>query len=391
MNLFLFITNLAILALIAGLMAVTPMLNRKSLLFGVRVPEGAADTPEGRGLKRSYVAIAALGSLAVFGLATLQYAAAPELTLLAVCYFPFLMIGVQLAAFVPQWKKARGYKEQKGWSVPLTAAVETRSSADREKLSNLPWWWYIASAALILGVAGLSLALYPRLPEQIILHWGMDMQPDQWEPKSVSKLMHMPLIALGTVAILLGSNVLVYRQKLQISAEHPALSFAQHRIYRRMLSNALGFMTLCMSLMFAAIQLGSLNILSTRAPFVPAAIIAACVFGMLPALYVPIRAGQSGCRLKPRVSAEEARGELLAAREKVKAAHPAQGDDQYWKLGMFYYNPEDPAVLVENRFGGNSGFNYARLPAKLFVAAGALLLAASYVVITYMALKYPFV
>ena len=26
-------------------------------------------------------------------------------------------------------------------------------------------------------------------------------------------------------------------------------------------------------------------------------------------------------------------------------------DDGYWKLGLFYYNPQDPAMLVEKRFG----------------------------------------
>ena len=388
MNLFLFISNVALIVFIAVLMAVTPVLNRKSLLFGVRVPEGAADLPESRRLKRGYLVITLMGCLAVLGLAVWQYAAAPDLTLLALLYFPLVMVGVQFVGFFPQWKKAKALKEQKGWRVPRTGLAETRSAAQREKLSTLPWGWYIASAALILAAVGLTVAVFPRLPDQIILHWGPDMQPDRWADKNLRDLLLMPLIALATVAMMAGTNIIIYWQKLQVSAEHPALSFAQHKMYRGMMSHSLGFMTFCMALMFAALQLGSLNLFALPLWFIPAAIIAPCVLGMLPVIYVPIKAGQGGCKLKPTVSPEDALNESLSA--KVKVAHPGRGDDQYWKLGMFYYNPEDPAVLIENRFGSNGGFNYARLPAKLLVAAIILLLVASYGVITYMAFKYPF-
>ncbi|WP_225872663.1 DUF5808 domain-containing protein [Pedobacter frigoris] len=34
-------------------------------------------------------------------------------------------------------------------------------------------------------------------------------------------------------------------------------------------------------------------------------------------------------------------------------------DRKYWKLGLFYYNPDDPAVFVEKRFGIGFDFNWA--------------------------------
>jgi hypothetical protein len=45
----------------------------------------------------------------------------------------------------------------------------------------------------------------------------------------------------------------------------------------------------------------------------------------------------------------------------------AVSDDKYWALGLFYHNPDDPACFVGNRFGGNIGFNYSRLPVKIGV------------------------
>ena len=44
---------------------------------------------------------------------------------------------------------------------------------------------------------------------------------------------------------------------------------------------------------------------------------------------------------------------------------------------MFYYNPDDPAVMVDKRFGVGMDFNYATWQAKAFMAFVALVLIGS--------------
>jgi uncharacterized membrane protein len=80
------------------------------------------------------------------------------------------------------------------------------------------------------------------------------------------------------------------------------------------------------------------------------------------------------------MDAEDAR--LNQAQAPIRAVHPERGDDRYWKLGLFYYNPNDPAILVEDRFGANGGLNYARPAAKLAAAALAVLIVVMYAVVT---------
>jgi uncharacterized membrane protein len=58
------------------------------------------------------------------------------------------------------------------------------------------------------------------------------------------------------------------------------------------------------------------------------------------------------------------------------------GDDKFWKLGTFYCNPDDPAFIVEDRFGFNLGFNYSRFPVKVGIAALIFSLAALYAWVT---------
>lgn len=52
-------------------------------------------------------------------------------------------------------------------------------------------------------------------------------------------------------------------------------------------------------------------------------------------------------------------------------------NDEFYKWGMFYVNPDDPAVMVEKRFGVGMDFNYAHWQAKAFLAFVLLILVGS--------------
>jgi hypothetical protein len=51
-------------------------------------------------------------------------------------------------------------------------------------------------------------------------------------------------------------------------------------------------------------------------------------------------------------------------------------EDDYWLLGLFYYNPNDSHFLVNDRIGTNMSVNLAKPAAKILMGIGALLIAA---------------
>lgn len=61
-----------------------------------------------------------------------------------------------------------------------------------------------------------------------------------------------------------------------------------------------------------------------------------------------------------------------------------QDDDDFWVLGMFYYNPNDTRLNVEKRFGYGSTVNIAHPAGKVITAASAILLIASLIFLVYM-------
>jgi uncharacterized membrane protein len=69
-------------------------------------------------------------------------------------------------------------------------------------------------------------------------------------------------------------------------------------------------------------------------------------------MVVLARLGQGGSRVP-------ATNETPSATSAVPVGDRTQ--DNYWKLGVFYFNRDDPAVLIEKRFGLGYTLNFARL------------------------------
>lgn len=51
---------------------------------------------------------------------------------------------------------------------------------------------------------------------------------------------------------------------------------------------------------------------------------------------------------------------------KAKPPRRENNSPENWKLGIFYWNPDDPNLIVRHRHGYGAGFNWAR-PTAWFV------------------------
>jgi uncharacterized membrane protein len=136
------------------------------------------------------------------------------------------------------------------------------------------------------------------------------------------------------------------------------------------MGHGIGIMAVALAAMFLILNLQTVYVGFTAPLWVILGI------GCLPAILfcvVAVRAGQSGTLLKVNAT------EIADAANDGVAGDGAMSDDKYWALGLFYHNPDDPACFVGNRFGGNIGFNYSRLPVKIGVFIGVAILIAGYV------------
>ncbi|NLO36962.1 MAG: DUF1648 domain-containing protein [Clostridiaceae bacterium] len=381
-----FAINLLLALTMGAMLTVLPLITRKSLLFGVRIPESALDHPRVRQLKTRYLAVLLALSVLTLAAALVVHLTRPAYNLIASLYLPLPLLIGQFLTTVALWRQARRLKAQENWQVAHLGTAETRSSRARTAFGGLPWAWYLGSLALLVLAVLVSLAVYPSMPQTIVTHWNAAMEPDAWAEKSLIHVLIMPIIALVMIVIMLLSNLAIYRTKLQVSLENPALSYAQHRVYRLWMSHMLGFITAIMTIMFLAFQPMVLNLWVPSSGVMILIILVTSTLMIVPAIVVSVKAGQGGTRLKPAITQAD-----VAAAGFADSSRPAmrsgRGDDRFWKLGMFYVNPEDPALFVEDRLGNNGGLNYARPLAWVMVVVLLGLIIATYALSTALLLE----
>ncbi len=359
---------------------IIPYINRKSLLFGVRIPESAATDPAVQAMRMKYTIEMGLCLLFTLAIAILLFAFFPDAAILTVLYFPIALILAQFVIYLPLYRKAVQLKAERGWQISYIGVSYTGSR--KERIRSIPKIWYILSLLLTAASAVYGLVLYPTIPARLITHWNAAMQPDAWSDKSLLTVFIMPMVSLGLILLFFLSNVLMAVMKLQISPERPALSLAQNRKYRRIMGHMMGYMSFLCTLFFALMMPMTMNLYIPSAQMMTGAITLFTGLMIVPPLLITIRVGQGGSKLRENILPVDAREDSL-----VKETQTTQrGDDKFWKLGIFYWNPDDPNLFVEDRFGSNGGLNYAH-PLS-FVLAVVLLLATIIIYIGVTALYF---
>jgi len=378
-----FVINIFVFVFGGGMLMILPQLTRKSYLFGVKIPQEEANCPEAIAMRKQYVRTCLVGSFVLLVICIVQFVFAPGFTALATIYLPLLIIPLQLAAFVPSWKKAVLLKAERGWQVSSSVFADTGSSHTRGTLSALPWSWYVISLALIIAMVILAVERYPYLPEMIPGHLDANMQPTRYVPTTLISVFTLPIVNIATLIVLFCVGMAFEKAKLQIDSHDPRGSFVQHQRYRKRIGNVIGFLafvlvvfmgTTWLLMIFPVSPEMGRNVFWGNMVLFHGAIVAF--------IATKVKSGQGGCKIKVELDDTE-----TLSHDKTPSVKPkrvGRGDDRYWKLGMFYYNPDDPAFVVEDRFGTNLGPNYGRVPVKIAVALFGIGFVVLYVWLTIM-------
>ena len=375
--LFIFILNETVCLFIGGLLFILPHITRKSLLFGVRIPDSANKEKKVIQLKATYSVVIILVTAAVLFAGFYFYYTWPQTMFMLSLYQPLILLIAQFVTFVPLWKRSKQLKSEKGWVVRNIGTSQTSSSA-KNRIKGMPWIWYIVCTLLCVFAVFAGLALYPFVPDTIVKHWNGNMVADAWGQKSLLDVYIMPIIAFVMILIMFGSNVLVYFMKLQVSLENPVLSYAQHKLYRRILSHILGFITLVITIMFLAMIPMNLNLYIPTMPVMLGGIFILTLLILIPSVLVVVKVGQGGNKLRPVLSQQE-EIEMKEFSKNTFKGSVDRGEDSFWKLGLFYYNVDDPSLFVEDRFGNNGGVNLARTAGKVILISVGVFTVATYV------------
>lgn len=213
-------------------------------------------------------------------------------------------------------------------------------------------------AIVLLSIAPICALIwaYPELPAKIPVHWNGFGQPDRWANKSFGAVFFMPLLAAYMQAWLVMIKRDLVQAKLTIPAEQAEI-YLQYK--ERGLELNIRLLDWCRGTVAYLLGSISLLMLATNVRFQPwLPVISLSIW-----LAVAVMLGGLFYLLYKMVKANKEL-EKLTGNPVPQRASEAEG----WKNGLFYYNPDDPALMVEKLTGVGYTVNFGNKRVFLYLA-----------------------
>jgi len=326
--------SIFVVCFVGVLLYLLPRLTRPDIYFATTVTRDFRDTTDGARILRHYrvetVVHSCIGLLLVLGSARIGTESALLIGLL------WQMIGCFTAFY-----RARG--RTRPHAVKPTSIREAEIKLREQDLPG-GWILQLGPFALLIAAAIYLQLRWADLPAQFPVHWGFDGSPDRWTSRSLTGVYGglVSAMVLCLIFALLGTYILRKTRRVRVSgSEGKGESIFRHRMASVLLA-AEYFIAL--SIMWTAM----LPLVGPPGTKGVVWMMGASMTFMVVIVGVMAATGQGGAAIA---------GSQKASLEDSRPVGD-RTDDSFWKVGIFYVNPDDPAFLVEKRFGIGYTLNF---------------------------------
>ncbi|ASK61505.1 hypothetical protein CFK37_04615 [Virgibacillus phasianinus] len=321
-----------------------PYWTRKTESFGVSIPEEIYHSPKLKSMRNRYVVLTGIVSalVAIVFLVTGSYFEDEEtMSILFSIIVGLFMIG-SFFIYLKFHREMKALKKKENWSEKKSqlVVVDTKFRDQKLTYSNL---WFIISFIIAFASMFITFRFYDRIPERIPMQYDFEGNITNWSEKSYRALMVMPIMQVYLTLLFIFINTMIGKAKQQVNAGSPEESMRRNVIFRRRWSGYIIITGIALTLMFLLTQLSFIFKINQQL-----LVTAPLVLGIgvtVGAIILSITTGQGGSRVKISSSMN---GQVID-----------RDDDRYWKLGMFYFNKNDPSIFLEKRFGVGWTNNWA--------------------------------
>lgn len=347
---------------------ITPLISRQSTPFGVALPSQYIQSDKIKGYTKHYAYwTIGIGVVAVMPLLFIPFFNLDEQELeLFLGIYSVAAITIQIIWSFLLYLKYRRSIIQWKQTLPIEAlAKKSKTVIDTEyhkKLSTISFKTFFCSQLLLISIPViLAVVYFDRIPEQIPINWGMNMEVNRSVAKSWWTVLALPGIQLLMIPMLQFSYYSFIKSRQKLSPIAPQLSSDKSRLFREAWARYFFLIAILTQLLMSVMFLYSIFIQDGYFGWLIAFIIVFLVITIGASIYLSIHYGQAGEKLK-----------LPGERPEDADFYLDNEDDAHWIAGVIYYNPDDAAVFVEKRYGIGSTLNMARWQAWL-AAVGLVL------------------
>lgn len=321
-----------------------PYFTRETVSFGVMVSEETFHSDKLRNLRKQYALLSAVIYLLIITLSILSggVGKAP-----AEIVYPAGIIGIVACSLVLnlifhfKMKKIKAALPPVPVKQPQTLALDT--SFRRRKLALSNRWFLIHGIVTVISAAW-ALNNYDQIPGKLAMKFNLAGEVTRYADKSILNALFPNIMQIVLILVFAFVNWSIVASKQQLDPENPAESAARNAVFRRRWSFFNILSSFAIVLLFSFIQLNMILQLNPETVALVSILIPGLmVFG---AAALMLTTGQGGSRVGPKRT--------------PSASHPYD-DDAHWKLGAVYFNPKDPAIFVEKRYGIGWTINYGQV------------------------------
>lgn len=351
-----------LLPIIGFFMAATPYLMRRGEVFAVTVPSAAQQDSYLKKLKRQYSLIVSLTTVLITAIAFVFALMGEGTGVMVVVIVGTLVLCVGGYLLMLAYRaRTKSYKRDQGWVAEVQESVAAVGEGAIPQALSLRW--NLLYVPIVLVTAALGVIGYPHMPDMIPMHADFAGNVNSWEPKSPSVVGFPLFMQAFLIVCFLFSHWVILRSKKWSEPGAPATSALAYGMFARAQSIFLLASGLALTAVIGIVfMLSALDVLSLGQA--GALVMAVTVPILIGAIAVSVVYGQAGSRVFKRMQGSDA---ILA------------DDDEHWKLGVFYFNADDPSLFLPERFGVGWTVNWAR-PAVWAIIVGGALLTAGFIV-----------
>jgi len=324
--------------IVAALIHLLPRLTRREIFFAVTVSSGYRETQEARKTMLRFRAAVRIHALIAISLVVASRIEHVNWLAISAIYW---LVGGCFVAFLRARRETLPHAQSP--ASQREAAVAPRPS------SIIGSWWLQASPFAILAVTAAYLHFnWDQIPVKFPVHWGLNGKPNGWSTRSFSGV-YGPLL-LGA-CICLGLALLSYGiQHWTRQVRASGVGAAHESFFRSSQRGIILITELFLAATFAWTGWLPLQpqVDSQMPGMIP--IFFGTVLFLLSVVGWLIYTGQGGENLSRAGSGPSPASPELPTGDRTP--------DQCWKAGVIYINRNDPAVLVEKRFGVGYTLNF---------------------------------
>lgn len=346
---------------------ITPYYSRRGTPFGVTVPGEYQEHTFIKQLKKSFliqnILLSIVFSLPIFLFSRIENVEKQEMWgsfyfLGAVLLFMLITFGLYLhnRKAIQRWKKENQITTD---TKKERIVVDTNYHKDLNAVSTQTV--VFAQLGIVIFTIAVTYLFYQAIPNAFPIHWNSQNVVDQVVEKSYLSVMMMPAIQLLMIPVMAFSHYSFIKSKQKLLANYPQLTSKQSQKFRQAWSVYFLVVSVALQLLLMLTNFYSLFFSDDFGMGWFSVIVGIFVFGIVGySLFLTWKYGQGGEKL------------VYNQIKEISNDITEVDEEKYWKWGIFYYNPQDPSIFVEKRFGIGTTINLARWQA--WAAIGGLIL-----------------